>query len=98
MLTAEQFLEQWPEFQAVADSDPGIIAAKLAVAAALTDPDVFGDPDVTNQAHGLLTAHLLQADPSGREARIKDDPEHTSVYLSARRALEALVGSHWVIG
>jgi hypothetical protein len=95
MLTADEFVALWPEFGAVYTADPAIVEAAVTDAAALTDPDVFGD--LTNRAQGLMAAHLLTADPSGREARVKGDAEFETTYSRARAKLEQIHCSHWIL-
>jgi hypothetical protein len=63
------FRVAFPEFGAnVADA---LINAKLADAANQIDPELYGP--TTDQAHGLLTAHLLALAPGGQMARLKSD-------------------------
>lgn len=72
------FLAAFPEFR---DTDPTLIAAKLAQAAARMggpDPGVWGgsSPDATgasmtlaDSAQGYLAAHLLKTSPMGTQLR-----------------------------
>jgi hypothetical protein len=86
VLDVAGFLARHGEFAAVNTANAAKVAAALADAAAQTDPEVFGD--LTDQAHGLLTAHFLVSNPTGREARLKGPAEYTTVYLRARELLE----------
>ena len=88
MLTAVEFVEQWPEFAPV----DAAVEAAVAEAELRTDASVFGA--LTNRAHGYLTAHILASGPSGKEARIKGAAAVTmgrTLYLNEREKLEDLV-------
>jgi hypothetical protein len=85
MLTISEFRERKAEFNAVSNAK---VQAALDDAEARTDAEVFGD--LTDEAHMWLTAHLLAADPVGREARLKGSLFDT-IYLAERQRLEALV-------
>ncbi len=89
MLDVAGFLARHGEFTAVNTANSAKVAAALADAAAQTDASVFGA--LTDQAHGLLTAHFLACNPAGREARMTpggDVMKYETVYLSARKLLE----------
>lgn len=81
------FRARYPEFNQVLDPT---VNACLAEAEEDTDETVFLAK--TDQAHGALTAHLLQSNPRGRDTRLKADAKQSaeSVYLTERRRLETL--------
>jgi hypothetical protein len=92
MLDLSAFRVLHPEFAAVQDDT---IEAKLAAAELRTDAEVFGD--LTDEAHGWLTAHLLAASPAGREALLKGGKEAGATRYSAERdRLENICCSMWV--
>jgi hypothetical protein len=95
MLTIEQFRELMPEFDAVENS---IVQNALTAAERRTDAEVFAEH--TDEAHRYLAAHILCADPSGREARVKNNPSDPfgTVYLQSRKDLETLCCSQWITG
>jgi hypothetical protein len=95
MLTIEQFRALMPEFDAVEDA---IVQNALTAAANRTDTEVFAEHE--NEAHRYLAAHILCSDPSGREARIKNNPADPfgTVYLASRKELETLCCAQWITG
>ena len=91
MLTLAQFYTRHPEFatesgNATADA---YAQAALDAAAKRTDAEVFEDD--TDEAHGLLAAHMLVARPQGKAARVRGEGFQT-LYLTERQRLEALHG------
>lgn len=84
MLTAAQFVAQWPEFAPVDDA----VTTAVAEAELRTDATVFGA--LTDRAHGYLAAHILASGPTGKDARIKGQAFQT-LYLAERERLESLV-------
>jgi hypothetical protein len=85
-MTPTEFLVDHPEFAKV---NTARIQRAIDFATVRTDATVFGD--FYDEALGYLVAHILATSPTGREAATKADPA-TTVYLTARRALEDLVG------
>lgn len=74
-MTKSQFLTRWPEF-ATADVDfPGMIDAALVEASAAMG-DQWGD--LSEQVHGLETAHRLAIGPFGRDAKLSTDDGMTT--------------------
>jgi hypothetical protein len=66
MLDLAAFRVRFREFDKVLNAK---VQAALDDAEKRTDAEVFGDS--ADQAHGLLAAHLLAANPGGREARLQ---------------------------
>ena len=64
-MTRTEFLTIYPEFD---EAPVSLIDAKLAETSVLIDPNVWGV--MTEQAHGLLTAHRLATAPNGQFARL----------------------------
>jgi hypothetical protein len=65
-LDLASFRVLYPEMDRVADT---LAQAKLDEAEGRIDPDYFGAGAV-DQAHGLLSAHLIAISPAGRQARL----------------------------
>ena len=84
MLTYATFLDRGSEFRNVSQSK---IEAALAQAARSTDPTVYGED--TEDAQYYLAAHILSADPNGKEARLKGEG-FKSIYMQERSRLDAL--------
>jgi len=91
-MTAAEFIAVRGEFATVYANDPARISAALAAAEIQTDADSFGAS--RTEAVMWLAAHILAADPLGRDARIigkKAIPiEAGTLYLQERERLAAL--------
>jgi hypothetical protein len=87
MLDEATFRARKREFDAVSQAK---VLAALAQAEKMTDASVFGT--LTDDAHMWLTAHLLAADPTGKESRIKGEA-FTTTYLEERQRLERICAS-----
>jgi hypothetical protein len=75
-VTVEQIKQEFPEF---ANTDPRLIAAKIADATGLLHKDSFGT--LWDQAVKYKTCHLIALSPSGEFARLNsDDGDSTTVY------------------
>lgn len=65
-LTLEQFRERFPAFE---DTPEGLVRARLDEAARAVSASSWGPR--ADDAHGLLTAHMLALEPMGEQARLK---------------------------
>lgn len=74
-MTTAEFRCSFPEFRSVQDPQ---VSAYLNKAKQRIDPSVFGVK--TNEAHGLLTAHLLAAAPFGQQARMTSEEGDTTYH------------------
>lgn len=99
-MTAAEFVTIRGEFTAVFQRDPARITAALAAAERQTDTTMFKDD--RGEAVMWLAAHILAADPLGKDARIigkKAMPlEAGTLYLQERARLEALYATAYGIG
>jgi hypothetical protein len=68
VINESQFRISFPEFKSASDA---LITACLARAESQIDPEVYGD--LTDEAHGLNTAHILSLSPNGQMARLTSD-------------------------
>jgi len=68
-MEAAAFLDRFPEFETTAEAQ---LTAVLVEAAAAIDTEIFGGR--YDDAHGLLTAHLLWTSPFGVSLRMEGDP------------------------
>lgn len=66
--TPTTFKARWPEFAPTSDAK---VQAELDQAARNVDPAYFGEK--TDDAVGLLAAHLLAISPHGASARLESD-------------------------
>ncbi len=93
-MTAAEFIDIRGEFSAVYAADPARVTAALAAADRQTDATLFGDD--REEAIMWLAAHILAADPLGKDARVigkKAIPlEAGTLYMQERARLEALYG------
>lgn len=88
----ETFRSLHPEFDPLDDS---IIEVKLSQAAERLDPAIYGQK--YDQAHELLTAHLLVVSPFGQSARLEGDAEGTSLYWPEYERIRKLVAPRIMI-
>ena len=79
------FRIQYPEFQTATDP---LVSGKLAAAAQRLDAVIWGAR--FDQAHGLLTAHLLALSTHGQFARLQKDKDDT-IYHKQYQELETQV-------
>lgn len=89
MISLADFRAAYPEFARVADP---LVQVALDKAEKRTSAEVFGDQ--TDEAHGLLAAHLLAISPMGRESRLQKESRVTT-YLTERTWLEHITGCGW---
>ncbi len=82
MLDLAAFQLRHPEF---ANVDSGLIQVALDDAAARLSASVFGDS--INEAHSLLTSHILAMNPWGAAAQLKVDGVTTTTYGVALETL-----------
>ena len=90
MLTLAQFRVSFPEFKSATDP---LVEACLARAESLIEPSVW--LGLTDEGHGLLTAHILALSPNGQMARMQTDKGKSTYgteYQSLRQQATALVG------
>lgn len=88
-LTVESFMAIRGEFSAVYEADPTRVSNAVAAAIRQTDATIFADD--TDEAAMWLAAHLLAADPLGKDARIVGKKAlPTTLYMSERMRLEEL--------
>lgn len=78
-MTLAEFKIAHPEFCKVSDS---MVRVKLDHAAERTDAAALRG--ATNEAHGLLTAHLLAAAPHGQQARLVSKDGSTTYSVQHR--------------
>jgi hypothetical protein len=99
-VTAAEFIDIRGEFKAVFQRDPTRVTAALAAAERQTDATLFKDDRA--EAVMWLAAHILAADPLGKDARIigkKAMPlEAGTLYMQERARLEALYGAAYGVG
>ena len=76
MITLANFRIKYPEFRAASDT---LVNVMLTDAALRIDPDVYLTK--TDQAHGLLTAHLLMCSPFGASMAKSDEDPKKPTYL-----------------
>jgi hypothetical protein len=86
-VTVDQIKQEFPEF---ANTDPRLIAAKLADATGLLNKDSFGP--LWDQAVKYKACHLLALSPSGEYARLKDDEGGGATTVYERHYLKILRG------
>lgn len=97
MLTAAQFIARRGEFTPTYQAHPEKIQAALDAAALETDPDWF--KSATDEAHMWLAAHILAADPMGRDARVVGrKAQETTLYMTERKRYEAAAAAAWGAG
>lgn len=89
-----EFRTRYPEFPAASVPDP-LVNDALARATSRVDPEVYAH--TTEEAIGLLAAHLLATSPNGQMARLVSDKgestygrEFEKMKLSATCALRVL--------
>ncbi len=68
MLDPAGFRARYPEFATASDA---LVSVTLKDASSQIDNSVWGT--LTDQAHGLLTAHMLVIAPNGQMARLQTD-------------------------
>lgn len=90
MLDRAAFVLRFPEFAVMNTKNPNTVQAALDDAEARTSATVFADS--TDEAHGLLAAHILARNPGGTNARLKKDETKTT-YGEARKELDTFFGS-----
>ncbi len=79
------FRIKFPEFESAGDP---FVQAFLDTAEARVDADVWGA--ITDEGHGLLTAHLLALAPNGQFSRLQSAKGETT-YGTEHKRLEKLV-------
>jgi len=89
VLSADDFLIRFPEF---AEADPQLIVACLLDATERTSSVVM--KDLTDQAIGLLAAHLLSISPWGRKNRKEGAPQKTT-YEEELYWIQRMRGHGW---
>lgn len=96
-LTRAQFVAIRGEFSTVNANDPDRIDAALAAAYRQTDASMFkGD---TDEAAMWLAAHILAADPLGKDARVVGKKaQETTLYMRERQRLEELYAAAYMLG
>ena len=88
-MTGAEFVAVRGEFGAVFEADPDLNTAALAAAERQTDASAFGDD--RTEAVMWLAAHILSADPLGKDARIVGKKaQETTLYLRERQRIEQL--------
>lgn len=88
-MTGAEFIAIRGEFSRVNETDPARITAALAAAERQTDATAFGDDRA--EAVMWLAAHILAADPLGKDARIVGKKaQETTLYMRERMRLEDL--------
>lgn len=99
-MTAAEFVAIRGEFSEVLAAGEARITAALAAAERQTDATMFGDDRA--EAVMWLAAHILAADPLGKDARIigkKAVPlEAGTLYMQERRRLEDLYAPAYMLG
>ncbi len=97
MYTAAEFIAIRGEFSTVFANDPTRVEAALAAAYRQTDATMFGDD--TDEAAMWLAAHILSADPLGKDARVVGKKaQETTLYMRERMRLEELYAATYGIG
>lgn len=89
MLNLAQFRLRFPEFKNAIDA---LVTETLARATAQIEPEVWGS--LTDEGHGLLTAHLLAMAPNGQMARLqteKGQSTYGTAYRQMREQVTALL-------
>lgn len=81
-LTAEDFVQAYPEFRPAMEREPNMIASALEIGALHCDPLVF--KSAYKQAVYLMAAHQLALSPFGENLRIDGN---NSLYLQRWEAL-----------
>ncbi len=88
-LTAAEFVAVRGEFTPVYETDPARVTAALAAAYRSTDATLYGDD--TDEAAMWLAAHLLTADPLGKDARVVGKKaQDTTLYMRERLRYETI--------
>lgn len=96
-MTAAEFIAVRGEFKAVYDRDAARVTAALAAAEAQTDATMFRDS--REEAVMWLAAHILAADPLGKDARIVGKKaQETTLYMRERMRLEELYAAAYMLG
>jgi hypothetical protein len=90
-LTAEQFLDAYPEFETAPED---LLNTKLAEALGELNAAVYGSK--LDAAHGWLTAHKIASSPYGRNLRQQDD-ESESVYWKEYARIRRLVAPRAIV-
>jgi hypothetical protein len=87
------FKARWREFDA---TDDATLGSALAEAARRCDPRLFGVR--TDDAVGLMAAHLLSISPFGTQARLDSDEADTTYRREWLTLARAAAGGPWTIG
>jgi len=87
MLTLEDFRLQYPSFRSVLDA---AVTKALAQAEARTDASIFRD--LTDEAHGTLTASILHVNNVVGVRTSKEDQASADNWYKRRKELEGIVG------
>ena len=85
-MTTAEFRCSFPEFKSVQDPQ---VTEYLTKARQRVDPGVLGNR--LNQAHGLLTAHLLAGAPFGQQARMTSEEGDTTYRMQFKQLISETV-------
>jgi hypothetical protein len=81
-ITAETFVRDKPEFESAGEA---LVTATIALAAPRVSADQYGD--AYDDAHTLMTAHLLWDSPFGASMRRDGGTDAESPYVTELKAL-----------
>lgn len=85
-MTTAEFRCKFPEFEFIGDPQ---VNANLDSTRNRVDPSVMGSK--TNEAHGLLTAHMLAASPAGQQARLSSERGETTYLMNFKKVVRMTV-------